>query len=158
MSHHVDPQKRREELLQRLGFAVSTRIGQDQVLWMIFTAFWTTHAVLLVALFAPSQAAWGHPNLAPAIVSGVGIVMSAAWWVIQNRALGHLRAQEVAMKNIEDELEDPPPLSSSMAYNLETASKWTKGWPRARKVMPLCAVIVLALWTALFVCVIVWRP
>src|SRR5688572_30185068 len=91
----------RSELLTLLQNFSNLRTGQDQVLWSIIGAFWTTNSLLLVSIFATDRQNTWYVGL---IISFVGIWISWVWNRIQSRALSRIKIYEKSIIEIEKKL------------------------------------------------------
>jgi hypothetical protein len=92
---------------------MSAQANEDQVLWRIFGAFWRTNAILLVALFRSGQEG---PARAVGLVSCLsGIFVAICWFMIQRRAMRHIRRLETVAERLERELAFEPCPSSRRA-------------------------------------------
>jgi ADP-ribose pyrophosphatase YjhB (NUDIX family) len=134
----------RANLQNQLSLVWNARSQQDQVLWRIFAAFWPTNAILLAALFRSSG-----QTLSPiigAVTTCSGIFVAVVWFLIQRRALGHIKRIEATADRLEREIFG----AGNSAYALSprvnaTDAEKLSGVP-ARSVMPVCTGAVGMLW------------
>ena len=91
-----------ERLEHQLDLIVSSRVGQDQTTWTIFSIFWAAQVLLVGVLFQGPKFP-PHP-VAGLLVSILGFFMSMAWGLTQERSLLHLERFEQLTKVLEDEL------------------------------------------------------
>jgi hypothetical protein len=92
-------------LLAQLSNVVNRSAYEDTVVWAIFGTFWAANALLLVALF--SQGDFPRHSAVGIIISAAGTVVSVAWFLIQRRAIAHLKRWEDIIEAIEEELRIP---------------------------------------------------
>jgi hypothetical protein len=92
-------------LLAQLSNVVNRSAYEDTVVWAIFGTFWAANALLLVALF--SQGDFPRHSAVGIIISAAGTIVSVAWFLIQRRAIGHLKRYEDIIAAIEEELGIP---------------------------------------------------
>lgn len=92
----------KDDLLSLLSSHGSQRVGQDQVVWNMFGAFWATNALLLVSVFSADEV-WDKKYVW-LIVSVIGFVISMTWFCIQDRMLNRLLKYENSIKYIEKSL------------------------------------------------------
>lgn len=130
----------RSDRWSQLANAIQMRSTQDQVLWSILGTFWATNALLLVALFTTGDLP-KNPIVGIA-VAVAGVLVSLVWYLIQNRALGHIARHEQLMKSLEQALE----LDSELTItNTKSYRQYMRG-PPARVVMRALSMVVLVLW------------
>ena len=91
------------ELLKHLQNMITLRNGQDQVFWMVFSAFWTTNALLLISLFSVGKGRWTVEEVGT-IISFIGIFVTIIWTLIQVRALDRIQMHENSIAYIEKKL------------------------------------------------------
>lgn len=133
------------ELWNQLGHAVSLDTSENQVVWTIFGLFWAADAIILVALFTTGDVP--KPAVG-AIVSAVGVVLSAVWYLIQKRAIGYLEFYDGTVERLERRLRIPPDLTVSGNINARHYQLSLRGSVRIRGLMNACAGISAALWAA----------
>lgn len=97
----------------QLTNVIAMRSSQDSVGWSIFGTFWTTNAVLLVALFATGF----PPASIGKIISGLGLLLSVIWLAIQRRAIGNMSRYDTLIERLEIRLRVEPSLAISPALN-----------------------------------------
>jgi hypothetical protein len=135
---------------EQLNTAWTQRASQDQVLWLIFGAFWPTNAILLVALL---QSADRIPlRVAGLVICGAGILAATCWLLIQSRAIGHIRRLEAVARRLEHRLaiDDDIALSESGPGD----DTFLSG-PRARLIMQGCTIMIGLGWLIGF-CFFFW--
>jgi hypothetical protein len=140
-------------LPDQLTRAWNLRSNEDQVLWRVFGTFWPTNAILLLALFRASDQL--PDRWVGAIVCGSGILVSAVWFLIQRRCIGHMRRLEATADRLERRLRMPPEFALSARLNVQDYETHLSFGPRARTLMPLCTVLIGLLWlvgAVFFVC------
>jgi len=155
-SHRV---LRDEELWDQLTRVRDARNAQDGVLWNMFSTFWASNAVLLVALFST-----GKPPESPVVgivVSTVGTALSLAWYGIQARVLGHIVRFEELTREIERRLNLEPEITlnaggfiNKKSPELSAASFFEKS-PSARRIMERCSQGTAVLWALAFLAFVV---
>jgi hypothetical protein len=101
---------------------VAARYQQAQVLWLVFAAFWPTNAILLAALFR--SAGQTLPPKMGAITAPCGVFVSIVWFLIQRRALGHVKKIEAIAEAIEKVLLAPAVILSKNAYERDPFLKF----------------------------------
>lgn len=130
---------------QQLANACSARFGQDSVLWTIIGSFWSTNAVLLVALGASGT--WANDPTLRGVICGTGVAVSLLWLFMQAAALRRVVAYEDVIKHLEAQLK----LSNEarlLPGDPEDASHFRRGrllFP-ARTMMPLVPPLSVAAW------------
>ncbi len=92
-------------LSAQLTNVVNRSAYEDTVVWAIFGTFWAANALLLVALF--SQGDFPRNPAVGIVISTAGIIVCAAWFLIQRRAIAHLARYEHIIALIELELRIP---------------------------------------------------
>jgi hypothetical protein len=127
-------------LRDQLELVVSSRVGEDQVAWTIFSVFWAAQVLLIGVLFQRSD--FPPPPVSGLVVSIVGILMSSAWWVTQDRSLLHLERFEDLTRSIEDQLRDANRLHPD--HRLTMARRFHG--PRARDIMRMCSLGAALSW------------
>jgi hypothetical protein len=138
-----------KRLEHQLEVVVASRVGEDQVTWTIFSIFWAAQVLLVGVLFQGPQ--FPPRPVVGLVVSVIGLAMSAAWAITQDRSLMHLERFEDLTKLIEDELQKDGMLA--WEYRL-TMSMRFRGL-RARDVMRVsCWGAVLAWFVSIviFIC------
>jgi ADP-ribose pyrophosphatase YjhB (NUDIX family) len=128
----------------QLSIVWTARYQQDQVLWRVFAAFWPTNAILLAALFR--SAGQTLPPKMGAITALCGVFIAIVWFLIQRRALGHVKRIEAIAEEIEEILLAPAHSAYALSPNLSGSGKERIGGVAARTLMPLCTAAVLVLW------------
>jgi hypothetical protein len=131
-------------LQTQLSTVWNARYQQDQVLWRVFAAFWPTNAILLAALFR-SAGQKVTPKLG-AITALCGVFVGFVWFLIQRRALGHVKRIELIAENLEKVLLGPAfsPYALSLRFSAGDSKKI--GGLAARTLMPFCTAIVTGVW------------
>ena len=138
----------RMELWTQLANAINLRSSQEQVLWGSFGGFWAANAILLVALF-PGGVLPG--DLVGILISVFGAFLSLIWYVIQDRALGHLRRHEALMAKLETTIGFDPAYAVSGELNQELYDAHLKKGPKARMVMQASSMATAAFWLVMLV-------
>ena len=129
---------------QQLAIASSCRFGQDSVLWTIIGSFWSTNAVLLVALGASGD--WSKEPTLRIIICGTGLIVSGLWLVMQAAALRRVIAYEDTMCALEERLGVPAECRLLADSDREAGPKGKRVVPSARLVMPLAPPFALVMW------------
>jgi len=106
-----------ELLLNQLNLANQRFVSVDSIYWTVFSGFWTTNAVLLVALTAKSSESGPSSGL---LICSVGTVCCYVWRRLQLRVLGHERFFETIIDSIEWSLEVPKSSSVSRKRSSHT--------------------------------------
>lgn len=119
---------------QQLSNAASCRFGQDSVLWTIIGSFWSTNAVLLVALGATGK--WSNDPTLRITICGTGLLVSLVWFVMQGAALRRVGAYENVMKELESDLGIPLELRLLSGSDPEADALGIRKLPQARLIMP----------------------
>jgi hypothetical protein len=138
---------KRKELYILLQNFSNLRTGQDQVMWSIIGAFWTTNSVLIVSIFSARENVF---LIAGITVSLVGFSISLIWNIIQNRALNRIILYENSIKDIETKLK----LEFQNCSFLTKNSKYYEGFENrksARYVMKLFSKSVIYAWVLSFI-------
>lgn len=138
---------KRKELFILLQNFSNLRTGQDQVMWSIIGAFWTTNSVLIVSIFSAQENIF---LVAGITVSIVGFSISLIWNIIQNRALNRIILYENSIKDIETKLN----LEFQNCSFLTRNSKFYEGFENrksARYVMKLFSKSVIYAWVLSFI-------
>jgi 8-oxo-dGTP diphosphatase len=138
------PRSQPINLHSQLSIVWTARYQQDQVLWRVFAAFWPTNAILLAALFR-SAGQKVTPKIG-AITALCGVFVGLAWFLIQRRALGHVKRIEAIAENLERVLLGPAPSPYALSPRLNAADTKNIGGVPARMLMPVCTAIVTILW------------
>ncbi len=141
--------KKRDELLILLQNSSNLRIGQDQVVWSIFGAFWGTNALLLISLFSVGGL-WNLKDVG-IIISSIGIFISFIWTLIQIRSIDRIIVHENSMIYIENKLKFSDELRTYSKPPIESFFIKIK----ARTIMRYCCILVMSLWMIsliIFVC------
>jgi len=131
-------------LQSQLSTVWTARYQQDQVLWRIFAAFWPTNAILLAALFRSSG-----QTLPPKIgvtTALCGLFVALLWFLVQRRALGHVKRLESIAAEIEKILLPGPLSAYALSPGSAPAGGARIGSIKARVLMPLCTAIVFIAW------------
>ncbi|WP_047450127.1 hypothetical protein [Alistipes sp. ZOR0009] len=137
----------RTELITLLQNFSNLRTGQDQVLWSITGAFWTTNSVLFVSIISADKERTIYVGL---LISIIGISISWVWNHIQNSTLLRIQYYENAIKKIEKQLKFDFELCSFLrADSDEYAKKVNK--KSARYVMRLFSKYAIIFWILLSV-------
>ena len=137
----------RSELWAQLANALQLRSAQDQVVWSVFGIFWATNGLLLVALF--NNGSMPQDRLPIIVIGTVGLLMSAVWFLIQRRALGHLVRHERLASALEPALGLDHQHATSADLNAVAFERHVGRGPRARQVMPACSAIGVVGWAVL---------
>ena len=138
-----EPLHNETALWSQLNNAVTLVAKQDQIVWTVFGVFWAANAVLLVALFTTGNLP-GRP--AGIIVSGVGVALSAVWWLIQRRAIGYLDFYGNVMRRLEERLLDENhEIALSGGLNSSVFGQTVNG-PRVRPLMRLVCLLFIIGW------------
>lgn len=139
----------RDEMMLQLGNAAALRAAQDQVLWMIFAAFWAANSALLIYLFS----IWDiQKPLVGTGITSVGTLTSVAWHIIQGRALTYIDRWERLAERIEIKLQVPAGFAQRPKNPIQL-STWKFLTPpifRARVLMLVCSVASVVLWAGAF--------
>ncbi|MFI5259162.1 MAG: hypothetical protein ACHQ01_06075 [Candidatus Limnocylindrales bacterium] len=136
----------RDELWKQLENAIALRSSEDQVLWTLFSIFWASNAILLVALFTTGTLP-KDPTVG-VIVAIVGLVLCLAWALLQRRGLRHLIRFEKLMEKVEQLLGIDASLAVSAEINRADYDLYVGRGPRARQVMQACPLAGALLWAA----------
>ena len=133
---------------EQLANACSARFGQDSVLWTIIGSFWSTNAVLLVAIGASGF--WSDEPTLRAVICAAGVVVSLLWMFMQAAALRRVLVYEDVIKHLEARLVVPDEARLLPGDDPEAAagSKPKRRLFPARRVMPLAPPFALAAWIA----------
>lgn len=134
------------ELLKHLQNMITLRNGQDQVFWMVFSAFWTTNALLLISLFSVGKGRWTVEEVGT-IISFIGIFVTIIWTLIQVRALDRIQMHENSIAYIEKKLKLQQELC---AYSIPPDRTFFID-VQARRVVKFCCFFVLSLWIISFI-------
>ena len=137
----------REELWKQLAAAIAHRSTQDQIMWSIFGIFAAANAVLLVALFPNGEEPRGWPGAA---VGGAGLALASVWWLLQWRAIAHVKRLNHLVEKLERLLKVPAGLAMSTKINradAENSMRWT---PSAAAVMKGTVPVAAVAWACLF--------
>lgn len=130
----------------QLANACSARFGQDSVLWTIIGSFWSTNAVLLVALGASGK--WSDEPTLRGVICGTGVAVSLLWLFMQAAALRRVLAYEDVIKHLEARLELPSQARLLPGEDPEAApsSKPRRRLFPARVMMPLAPPLAVVSW------------
>ena len=139
-----DSSELRSELRDQLAKAWNLRSNEDQVLWRIFGTFWPTNAILLVALFRSGDAL--PTRWVGAIICASGVFVAVVWFLIQRRAIGHIKRFEMTADRLEKRLCISAEFGLSPRLNVGDYEAHLATGPRARTVMPTCTVLTGFLW------------
>jgi 8-oxo-dGTP diphosphatase len=131
-------------LQSQLSIVWTARYQQDQVLWRVFAAFWPTNAILLAALFRSSGQTL--PPKIGATTALCGMFVATVWFLIQRRALGHVKRIETIAERIENILLTPARSAFALSSNLSASGEDEIGGVASRTLMPLCTAAVFLLW------------
>lgn len=123
--------------------AVSARFGQDSVLWAIIGSFWSTNAILLVALGATG--AWAADASLVLLICLTGLFVSGFWLVMQAAALRRVIYYEELTTVLESALSVPECLQM-FGSNPEATTRGLPRLPKARTVMPMGPYVALFGW------------
>lgn len=134
--------KHRQELITLLQNFSNLRTGQDQVLWSVIGAFWTTNSLLLVSIFATNKEDRFYVGL---IISLIGIYISWLWNRIQTSALSRIGSYEKSIKRIERDLNLDYELCSFLRADSFEYEK-TINKKSARYVMQKFSKYVISIW------------
>jgi ADP-ribose pyrophosphatase YjhB (NUDIX family) len=134
----------RVNLQNQLAVVWNARAQQDQVLWRIFAAFWPTNAILLAALFRSSGQTL--PPSIGAITACSGIFVAIVWFLIQRRALGHIKRIESTADRLERAIFDARHSAYALSPRVNTLDAGQLSGVPARSVMPFCTGAVGVLW------------
>ncbi len=134
----------RDELWKQLENAISLRSSENSALWQAFSLFLATNGVLLIALFTAGKLPMRDVAL---IVSGVGIVISILWTLVQRRPLAHIKAYEGLRDTIENKLFE----GYDTTYSIKNAVDAVHSWLSARQIMSATTIITLIVWTIAFI-------
>lgn len=138
----------RTELWTQLANALQLRSSQDQVLWSGFGAFWAANAILLVALFPGGVLPSDPVGL---LISVFGALLALVWYVIQERVLGHLMRHEALIAKLEATIGFDPTYALSGELNQELYDTYLKKGLKARNVIKLSSLGVIAFWLIMLV-------
>jgi len=135
----------REEMFEQLSRAIELRSSEDSILWTMFGIFWGANIGLLIALFSdgdiPKNAVVGI------VVSVVGVALSIAWHLLQQRALGHIERFETLAARLERQLGVPDLQALSGDINTrDFDASLGHTLCSARLVMLWCSGIGAGLW------------
>ena len=131
------------DLWKQLANAIHLNAKQDQIVWTIFGVFWAANAVLLVSLFKPTGIPEKHVGV---LFSVVGLALSLVWWLIEKRAIAHLRFYEDIVERLETRLEVPAKYALSGRRNTELYKKHVGQGIRVRTVMMGSSICSMVLW------------
>ena len=81
-----------------------------------------------------------------AITALCGVFVAIVWFLIQRRALGHVKRIEAIAEAIEKVLLAPALTAYALSPNLSGSGKDKIGGVAARTLMPLCSAAVFVLW------------
>ncbi len=129
----------KDQILSLLCSYGSQRVGQDQVVWNMFGAFWATNALLLVSVFSADEV-WDKKYVW-LVVSLIGFMVSVAWFLVQDRMLNRIARYEISIKFIEKTLVFPKPLRTYSNSPLRSLID-----VRARNVMRLVVFLIGVTW------------
>lgn len=123
--------------------AVSARFGQDGVLWTIIGSFWSTNAVLLVALGATGD--WATSESLVKVICGTGLFVSFLWFVMQAAALRRVLYYESLTTALESAI-GVPERTRMFGRDPEASVRGAPFLPEARKVMPFGPLVAIVGW------------
>ncbi len=135
------------ELWTQLKNAINLRSAEDHVLWNIFGIFAAANAILFVALFQTGD--FPANSFVGVIISIAGLSFSVVWFLIQRRALGHIKRYEALMERVENKLRFKPDYAVSGKINEDDYNKYVGKSPRVRTVMQIFSVLAGLGWLAL---------
>jgi len=139
-----NPEPQPVNLQAQLSIVWTARYQQDQVLWRVFGVFWPTNAILLAALFRSSGQSL--PPKIGAITALCGAFVATVWFLIQRRALGHVKRIESIAEGIEKALLAPTQCAYALSPRLSNTARDKIGGVTARTLMPICTAVVFLLW------------
>ena len=137
----------------QLGYAVQNRTEVVERVWTVFGHFWTTNAVLLIALCATGK----FPDRKiSALICVAGVVASIVWWQVQGREGRYLVRFTSLVKQLENDLRVPSKYRLSGRLDERSESWVSGGLPRVstRKVIQYCCLAVAVLWLVGGVCAV----
>jgi len=150
-----------ERLWKQFSFIRDARSSQDSVLWNIFSTFWASNAILLVALFSTGDLPKKSVGITISIVGGL---LSIAWHKIQKRTLINISRLEFKARRLEEKLEIPYEYSISLKreniltketkeikldQDVETNNiefEYLNKKMKARDIMKLCSLLASGMW------------
>lgn len=137
--------------IEQLTNLVSLTSKQDQICWQVFSIFWPTNALLLVALL--DTGILPKEKLAASIVFIVGIAFSIVWTIFEIRCLAFLKYYENITQVIEkDFLITPPEIAISGSLNKVTFNKVLKGTVRIRPIVIATGIVSSVSWIIALLC------
>jgi hypothetical protein len=141
----VVPSGKDWRLIEQLQIVQQARAGNDNTLWLAFSAFWGFSGLLLVALFDAGKLPTALlPRIAIALSGGLS---SLAWYLILRRSIVCLKHLEGLTKAIQHDLQ----MDSRYQINVP------KGGPSARAIMSFCALAAMILWTLALILFLVFH-
>ena len=114
------------------------------MLWRIFAAFWPTNAILLAALFRSSGQT--IPPSIGAVTALSGVFVGTVWFLIQSRALGHVKRLESTADRIERALLGAHQSAFAISPRVNKTDTEHMAGPAARLIIPVCTIAVALLW------------
>lgn len=132
-----------EQAALLLPNVVSARFGQDSVLWSIIGSFWSSNAILLVALGATGT--WASEPSLIRLLCLTGLFVSFLWWIMQAAALRRV----IYYESLTTELEKLLGVAEALRLfgsNPEASTAGASRLPKARTMMPLGPLLALLGW------------
>ncbi len=135
----------KRELIKFLPNFQNMRIGQDQVIWLMYNGFWAINILLLLNLFLVKEQWYEYGVLV--FISLVGIFISLIWFHIQERLSNRLIMLENTIKYIERELYLPDELKTYSASPISSLFNFV----RALDVMKYSIILLFLFWFAFLI-------
>jgi hypothetical protein len=97
--HEAQRMPTNTELWHQLSNALCAAIAEDERAWTIFSVFLGANAILIYT-FSISL----NQSLVACVISFIGVISCAGWWIIQSRALRYRRYRENVVRRLEEYL------------------------------------------------------
>src|ERR1041384_5395069 len=140
---------------EQLKNAVALTTNQEKIVWTVFGVFLASQGVVVSGIVRNGGPLNGP--LASFFLSICGFGLSIVWFLIQKRAIGHLKRYEELVFNIEMRLKVESNLPISPQRNKQAFDSHLGAGIRVREVMPAVSMVLIFVWVFVTLgCLMIW--